>query len=109
MNCISLGMLIYLQWYRPFENDAANNIETFNELTVIFLTYFLFCFTDFVPEPEIRSDLGSYYNYVTFTNIAVHMFLMLRSSFSAIRLKIRRKCHAKKMQRILKDRQALYK
>ena len=99
-----MAMIIYLKWYRPFEEKARINIETFNEVTIIVMTYFLFCFTDFVPEPEIRNDLGSYYNYVTFTNIAVHLFLMFRSSLSAIRLKIRKKCHARKVQKILKDR-----
>ena len=53
-NFISLSMCIYLQWYRPFATNFMNNMETFNEITILVLTYFLFCFTDFVPEPETR-------------------------------------------------------
>ena len=60
-------------------------------MTVLILTYFLLCFTDFVLEPEMRNDLGGYYNYITFMNIAVHMFIMFRSSFVALRLKIRKR------------------
>ena len=49
-NFVSLGMVIYLQWYKPFEQNFNNNIETFNEATALVMTYFLLCFTDFVPE-----------------------------------------------------------
>ena len=42
--------------------------------------YHLICFTDFVPEPEIRYTLG--YTYVIFaaSNILVHLLLILRSN-----------------------------
>ena len=40
-NFISLGMCIFLQLYKPLESNFANNIETFNEITVIVMTYFL--------------------------------------------------------------------
>ena len=72
-------------------------METFNELTALVLTYFLFCFTDFVPEPGTRSDLGSYYNYVSFSNIGVHLSIMLFSSFIKIRLSCRKCRHARKL------------
>ena len=106
MNFISLGMLIYLQWYRPYLDHAINNIETFNEITVIILAYFLFCFTDFVPEPETRNDLGQYYYSITFLNIALHMFIIFKTSFLATRLKIRKRCHARRLQKMKKERQA---
>ena len=52
---ISVGMCIYLQWYKPFDSKFTDNMETFNEATVVVLTYFLFCFTDFVPESKTRN------------------------------------------------------
>lgn len=104
-NFISLLMLIYLQWYKPLDSKFSNNIETFNEGTIISLTYFLFCFTDFVPDPATRDGLGNYYNYVGLANIAVHLFIMLASSFVSIRLSIRKRCHLRKLKRIAKERQ----
>ena len=95
-NSISLFIVIYLQWYKPLESRFANNIETFNEMTALALTYFLFCFTDFVPEPETRNDLGSYYNYVSFSNIGVHIVIMLSVSFSQVKLSCRKRYYAKK-------------
>ena len=88
-------MSIYLQWFRPLESDFANNIETFNEVTTLVLTYFLFCFSDFVPDPETRGALGIQYNNTTFLNIAVHLYIMLRGSFVAVRLSCRKRRHNK--------------
>ena len=91
-NFVSLGMVIFLQLYKPLESNFANNIETFNEATVILMTYFLMCFTDFVPDAETRSELGNYYNGVSLGNIVVHMLIMLGGSLLAVRLRCRRSC-----------------
>ena len=79
-NFVSLGLCIYLQWYMPFEEKFNNHIETFNEATVLCLTYCLFCFTDFVPEAENLNELGHAYNCIFYVNLAVHAFIMLRSA-----------------------------
>ena len=101
---VAVGMVIYLQWYRPYETNHANNIETFNEATILVLTYFLFCFTDFVPIDKIRNDLGVYYIYTSFFNIAVHMLVMFYNSILSIRLSIRKCCHARRLKKAIKDR-----
>ena len=68
-------------------------------MTVLVLTYFLFCFTNFVPEPETRNELGSFYNYVTFSNIGVHVSIMARGSYLAARLSCKKKLHARKLKK----------
>ena len=93
---ISVGLCIYLQWYKPFESKFNNTIETFNEATAVVLTYFLFCFSDFVPEAATRSELGYYYNAVTFSNIAVHIVFMLVNDFHKIKLSFKKRCYKKK-------------
>ena len=90
-NFLSLGLCIYLQWYKPFASNFQNNVETFNELTTLTLTYFLLCFTDFVPAAETRNDLGYYYNAVTFANLTVHVCIMLKSSVSKIIMRLKKK------------------
>ena len=94
-------MIIYIQWYKPFDERGNNLIETFNEVTIITLTYFLFCFTDFVPEPETRNDLGTYYNSITYFNITVHILIMLFSTFQKLRLKCKRRRHANKIKNLI--------
>ena len=94
-------------WYRPFaEENSLNYIETFNEATILALTYFLFCFTDFVPEAETRYKLGFYYIATSFVNIAVHMFLMLRSSFVKARLSCRKRRYEKRIRSLKANRKS---
>lgn len=64
------------------------------------MTYILICFTDFVPEAEMRDKLGNYYNYVNFSNIAVHIFIMVRTSILAIILS----CKKCKRNRLAKEK-----
>ena len=66
-------------------------METFNEVTALGLTYFLFCFSDFVPDAVARSDLGYYYAALTCLNIAVHLCFMICSTFITLRLHCRRR------------------
>ena len=94
-NFISVGLCIYLQWYKPFESKFNNNIETFNEATAVVLTYLLFCFTDYVPDAATRYDLGFIYNAIIFSNIAVHVIIMLFGSFHTTKLSIKKRCQKK--------------
>ena len=104
-NFLSLAMSIYLQWFKPLESNFANNIETFNEVTTIVLTYFLLCFSDFVPEPETRSELGIHYNNTTFLNMAVHLYIMLRGSFLAVRLSCRKRRYNKLVKKAQENKE----
>ena len=91
-------MCMYLLWYRPFAQNSLNHIEAFNEATILVLTYFLLCFTDFVLDAETRYNLGFYYIATSFFNMAVHMFLMLRSSFIKARLSCRKRRYEKRIK-----------
>ena len=95
-NFTALGMMIFLQWYKPLDSKQAVNVETFNECTMLLLTYHLICFTDFVPDPAMRSDLGLSYIYTNFTNIGFHVVLMLGTSISGVKTNCRRKMLRKK-------------
>ena len=59
-------------------------METFNEVCVLCLTYIAMCFTDFVPDPEVRSDIGPYYIAANLFMIVVHIIILLAFSFKAL-------------------------
>ena len=46
----SLIMCFLVQWFKPLESRFANDIETFNEVTMLVLLYPLFCLTDFMND-----------------------------------------------------------
>ena len=55
----------------------SNNLETFNECTMLVLLYALMLFSDFVSNPENRSQVGIIYILVVALFGAVHLFIML--------------------------------
>ena len=60
------------------------------------------CFTDFVPDPEVRNELGLYYIGLNSSMISVHLTLLCYSSIKAC--KLQRK--TKKYEKMKKEFQA---
>ena len=54
----SLFMVKFLFDYRPLNSRLLNGFEIINEIFTLFITYFMFLFTDFVPDVEYRYKLG---------------------------------------------------
>ena len=72
----TMVVLTILLGIKPLADPRCNKIEVFNEITVLSLTYMLIFFTDIVGEAQFRSDLGILYLCITFSNIAMHIFLL---------------------------------
>ena len=87
--------MIFLQWYMPLKSKRANNLETFNECTLLFLTYLMWCFSDFVGEAETRNKLGFWFIAICLSNVAVHIVMM---AYKSIRRSIK-KCKLKKLRK----------
>ena len=52
---LSVFMIIFQLTFWPLETFFAVRMAVMDECTVLFLSYAMMCFTDFVPEPETRS------------------------------------------------------
>jgi len=70
-------MIILLQWFSPLESPTAKWMETFAEITNLFVLYLLMCFTDFVTDPEMRNTLGYSYIGVVCQYAAVNIIVIL--------------------------------
>ena len=79
-------MMIYIQWFRPLESNYANWLETFNEMCILILSNIAICYTDFVPDPEVRYDFGLVYVISSLVMTAVHNFLFLRITVKGCKL-----------------------
>ena len=55
-------------------------MEVFNECSIIMLTYSLMMFTDFVPDPETRFTIGTFYITTSLSNVVVHLLILLKGS-----------------------------
>jgi hypothetical protein len=92
----SIFMIIYLPWHRPLESKFALYMEVMNEETILILTYLLMCFTDFVPNPETRSEVGRAYMLVAITNIGIHLICLVVGTLVNIKNYFKKKCRKQK-------------
>lgn len=73
---ISLSLIMFLQWDRPLENRFAAGLQTFNECTTLMILYVVMCFSNFVGDPEMRSELGLVFVGVVSFNVFCHIVNM---------------------------------
>jgi len=74
---LNLLYLAYLIRGRPFENKWQHRVEIFNSLFVLLCSYYLFLFTDFVPDEKMRYDIGESFFYLVVTNVLINLSLAL--------------------------------
>lgn len=74
-------MIIYLMWYKPFEENFYTGIEVLNEITVIFLLYFMMMFTEWIPQAEQRYFLAWFFIFIVSLNVSIHLFFLAKGVF----------------------------
>ena len=74
---MSLFIISYLTEVRPFKNMKHNNLELFNEISIMVLNYFTILFTDFVNSPEIKNIIGYIYILISLLNLIVNTLVIL--------------------------------
>jgi hypothetical protein len=63
-------------YFRPLKDRRTQNINIFNEITVMFICYHLFLLTDFT-DISVKGYVGNSVIYITEANIAVNFALIL--------------------------------
>ena len=84
-------MCFFIGWFEPLESISKMRIELLNEATALVLIYILFCFTDFMSDVEVRSQVGIVYICTGLGNVAVHLVLMWLNSCINIKRSCRRR------------------
>jgi hypothetical protein len=77
----SLMMISFLITVKPFSEPFLNRIEIFNESALLTSSYFMFLFTDFVEDVELRSKLGWAYIGIVAAIIGVNWACMIFKVF----------------------------
>jgi len=73
----SVMMISFLISVKPFSEPFLNRIEIFNEMALLVSSYFMFLFTDFVEDAQLRSKLGWAYIGIIAAMIGVNWTCML--------------------------------
>ena len=87
--------LAILHLLRPIESKADLWKQTLDECTYLLLIYILLCFTCFIDDFETKNKLGYVYTSIMFTNIGIHLILMIKSFISTLILRVKR-CFARR-------------
>ena len=74
----------------PLETKTGNKMEFFNETMIMFVMYIMICFTDFMPDREVRNILGYLCMVVVGSHIGVNIVFMARNTFHENVLKYKR-------------------
>jgi hypothetical protein len=96
-----IDAFLKLHW-DPYESKINGNMQKMNDIVVLFMSEFMFCFTDMTRSEEDKYIIGWVYlgifGYLVGSNIILMIFLALRDVFKALK----RTIFIKKRDRILK-------
>jgi len=75
----------------PYARKGQNQVETFNEVVIMFVVYHMICFTPFIWDLEMKYNLGySVCSLVSF-HLIVNFSVLTKSSFRGSRLSYRKR------------------
>ena len=58
MTMSGLATISLLMWQQPYQSQARNRMETVEELSILVIMYHIICFTEWMPDLDIRYYLG---------------------------------------------------
>ena len=81
---------MYLVYYRPLIGKVANYVEIGSELITLLLMYHLLLFTDFVPDPVVRYEIGYPFTYLMAAFIIVQLIFLFLTTLVRIQNRTRK-------------------
>ncbi|TNV87928.1 hypothetical protein FGO68_gene17662 [Halteria grandinella] len=102
-----LLMLLFFTGVKPMNQPFLNNMEIFNELTLLICSYFLFLFTDFVGDANTRFMIGWAFVGLAAFNILVNWCALLYKVGTALRSVIRGLLHKRRVQKYLEAKKRM--
>ena len=72
MNIMNILSLLYTGLSEPFLNRKKRRMEFFNESCLGVISYFLFLYTDFIPDEDLKYNLAWVQVFIFGLNVAVN-------------------------------------
>jgi hypothetical protein len=82
-------MMAIIGYTEPMTGKTANKMDLINEAFVLFFTYHLYQFTDFMTDLEARSLVGTSLQYVAISNIGLNIGAVILMMISVILRKLK--------------------
>ena len=80
----SVGQVVFVGMVAPYKTTKANKIELLNEVLTMFIMYHIFCFTDYVPEEEMRYRLGYSCLAFNFVHLALNIYHIFKDQIKEL-------------------------
>ena len=93
-------MIIIIGYNKPIDSMAGNKAEIAQEVTIILISYHLLCFTDWMPDLEIRHIIG--YSIIALVLSLLLLTILVRACCSI------RNCSRKNKRKYLVKRSKKY-
>ena len=77
LDIASTLMLSYFIVILPMNGRINNMIQIFNELVVLICIQCLFLFTNYVPDPSLRYNMGNKVLYLVAYNVLVNLMVLI--------------------------------
>ena len=105
----TLAVMMIIGLVEPLQTKQENTVELLNNFDLLLITYSLFSFTDFVPDPDARYLMGYFLIFITVKQISINLLLIGISTFKSSQFWIKKKCAQraakKKLEEIVKMKQ----
>lgn len=82
---LSIMSLAFAVLVRPRITKMLNILEMVNEIFMLIYAYYLFLFTEYVSDPALRSQIGSYLLYLVLFNIMINFVTIFYSQVIEIK------------------------
>ena len=95
----SIFNVILIGYIKPYNQQRLNETEMLNEVVTVFIMYHIFCFTDWVPDANVKYELGFsclLFNFVSLcVNILQIAFFTFLNLYHKARITYIKNQHAK--------------
>ena len=106
---LSMLVLMFFIGNRPMKYASFNNVEIMNETLVLISTYFMFVFSDWIKDVEIRYEVGFYLMYVISVLALINTIIIVREMCRGIKKEKNRGKYEKQMKVINEQYNVLIK
>lgn len=89
----SLLLLIYIIIWSPMDGYILDFLAIFNEVVLLFASYLLFLYTEYVPSPELRYKFGNIMMYLLYFNFGLNILLLVFEIVRQIIRHLKRWCY----------------
>ena len=95
-----LMMTLFFIIVKPMNEPFLNRMEIFNELCLLVCSYYLFMFTDFIPDVQTRFLAGWGFIGIAVFNIGVNWAMLFYKVYLVLKVIVRRKYYQWKFNKL---------